>query len=132
MYSYTIAQGQLAHQQNYTGITLGTTLREPVGVVCIGKGANADDYGIAIGQNSKAGKNAAAFGENVKAEDNHLVIGKWDLTDVAETNVSERLNKLEELVEKQQELLNALWYHPGMPGALEAEQSFVEHTSQSF
>ena len=100
-------------------IVIGNPSQLPIHNICIGIGANADDFGIAIGCNAKAGKHAAAFGDSVIAPDNHLVIGKWDLTDVAE-----RLNALEELVEKQHELLNALWYHPGMPGAIEAEDSF--------
>jgi hypothetical protein len=97
--------------------------------ICIGFGSQADDYGIAIGKNARSGKNAAAFGENVKAADNHLVIGQWDLTDIANgtNDLHERVIKLESLVKKQQELLTALWYHPGMPGSIEAQALFDQH-----
>ena len=103
----------------------GSIKQHPTLAICIGQGAIADDNGIAIGQYAKAGKHAAAFGSNVDAPDHNLVIGKWNLTDVGE-----RLNALEELVEKQRELLEALWYHPGMPGALEAEKSFNQNINK--
>lgn len=48
-----------------------------------------------------------------------VMIGDIDLRKLVD-----RVETLESLVEKQSELINAMWYHPGMPGADEIEEKF--------
>jgi len=115
---------------NFVGIGFGHEPRnfdDRHSAIAIGFGADADAEGVAIGQNARAGKRAVALGANVVAPDDRLIILRWDLTDVGA-----RLDQLEQMVSAQQkiiadqqEMLEALWYHPGMPGAVEAESSFV-------
>lgn len=115
------------------GIGLGQpNIEERVGAIAIGNGADAASHGIAIGEGARAGRRAVALGSHVTAPDGRLVILEWDLTDVGA-----RLDELEKtvaaqqkIIEKQEEMILALWYYPGMPGAVEAESSFVIHRSR--
>lgn len=75
---------------------------------------------IAIGEGARAGKNAVAIGHGVEAPDGRFVVLNQDLTDV-----NSRLEALEKTVAAQQKIIEALWYHPGMPGAEGAEASFT-------
>lgn len=113
---------------NYTAIGF----EHIIDTITIGFDAHADSHGIAIGQHSRAGKRAAAFGNNIVAPDGRLVILGWDLTDIGP-----RLEALEQtvaaqqkVIAKQQEMIQALWYFPGMPGAEEAKKSYFINRDQ--
>lgn len=80
---------------------------------------------VALGRGARAGTNAVAIG-NCTAPDGRFVVLGEDYTDV-----NKRLKKLEwmvkeqtKLIEEQQEMLNAVWYHPGMPGFGEAKEQW--------
>lgn len=99
-------------------ILIGET-ETPKRSICIGYGADAQDGAIAIGTNTKA----------KKAE---IIIGDINLREL-----QARLEQLEELAEKQNRIIEKqndfiwkIWYHPGMPGAQEAEAQFDEDRSQ--
>lgn len=111
---------------------VGETLEHPRGAVALGFGANADFGGIAIGQNARAGKNGAAFGEGVVAPDGRFMVLNWDLTDVGPrlTELERLVAMQQNLIEEQRGMLETLWYHPGMPGAAEAQISFMQNAQK--
>lgn len=84
-----------------------------------------DNAVIEIGHNTLIGycpsySPVIEIGDN-KKEYSHIKLGKIDLLDICK-----RLEKLEEENDKLREKLNALWYAPGNPGFVEAEQNFHE------
>lgn len=77
---------------------------------------------------ANAERKSIAIGLHTKAEQGRIVIGNWDATDAGE-----RIEALEKIVKEQGEtinklveLVNELYYFPGMPGAIEAENLFKE------
>lgn len=50
--------------------------------------------------------------------------GPVNISNIDLRKLVERVETLESLVEQQSELINAMWYHPGMPGADEIEEKF--------
>lgn len=95
-------------------------------MVVIGFESVAQLGGVAIGNNAHAGVNAVALGTNSKAPDGHVVILNIDFT-----NIASRLEQLENIIAEQQEMIQALWYHPGMPGAVDAASSFAINRDRS-
>ena len=67
--------------------------------------------GIAIGETAQDKSEWTNPGE--------IVIGHLNLTDL-----EAKVEKLEEIVKQQAEMLNTLWYHPGMPGYSEAHKQY--------
>lgn len=77
---------------------------------------------VAIGTYAMAEENAVAIGSNVSAAKNTVVISNINITELLN-----RVEKLEETIVKQQETIDALWYHPGMPGYEEAKEKFSKN-----
>lgn len=90
------------------------------GSTALGSRAHAGKRACAFGTGSRAGDDAIAIGVNIVAEDNEVVIGRVNVT-----KLLDRLEQLETQVEKQNELIEALWYYPGMPGSQEAAESYA-------
>ena len=83
--------------------------------------------------------NSIIIGNEIKAKSDQIIIGDekytYDKITIGNVNISEleeRIMDLENLVEKQNELIMAMYYHPGMPGFKEAYDQFKSHSqSQS-
>jgi hypothetical protein len=88
----------------------------------IGEGARAETNATAIGVSAVALEGGIAIGNGVVAGPNELVIGVWRIT-----KLFERIDELERRVVEQDEMLKALWFHPGMPGYEEGRSAFEEH-----
>lgn len=93
---------------------------------------------IAIGQNANAiGDNSIAIGTSCSATEDHeihigtdsstkVIIGRYNVAEMFETiaELRQEVTELKNLVERQAEIIDALWYHPGMPGANAAKESY--------
>ena len=80
-------------------------------------------------------KNSIIIGNEIKAKSDQIIIGDdkhiYDKITIGNVNISkleERIMDLENLVEKQNELIMAMYYHPGMPGFKEAYDQFKSHS----
>ena len=94
------------------------------GTLSLGQGSD----NIVIGSKSDCkGSNSIVIGTNVIGNDNSIAIGNTQnqvtIGTINVTSLLERvdsleklINKLEKVVKDQQETIEALWYHPGMPG----------------
>lgn len=95
-------------------------------------------HGNVFGDNNIAiGYNAIAIGRSVKYEESHDIeignvkatkirIGPVDLIELQDNvkHLTETVKILQEENEKMREIINQLWYAPGMPGASEAREMF--------
>lgn len=93
--------------------------------VSIGKDCHVESFSVAVGCRARAGKRACAIGTDVVAGDDEIVIGKCNFT-----RMMERLDALEQRVAEQDELIEAIWYHPGMPGFTEAKETFDDDSKK--
>jgi hypothetical protein len=101
---------------------------------------NYGDDSISIGRNVHVNSaNCIAIGANIKTEKpNEIQIGSRDMTDndiyLSNVNIREmqsRIEQLEEIVEKQNKLIEAMWYAPGMPGYDEGKQMWANDTGEN-
>jgi YadA head domain repeat (2 copies) len=93
--------------------------------VCLNKASEFNNC-VAIGLNAiSSGKRSIAIGYQANAtEDDQIMLG--------DVNIREMRNEIEDLkaiVKEQQEMLIALWHHPGMPGYQEAKDQYENYIS---
>lgn len=85
-------------------ISIGELVSRPKHQVAMGYNASPEgDYGIQIG--------------TPDITDNNIFISNLDIR-----KMDKRIQELEDIVEKQNEMIEALWYAPGMPGYQEGKE----------
>ena len=99
---------------NDSGITIGYSSSSISNAITIGYNATAlGNRGIAIGHKA------------ISKNDDQVIIGNIDLNEL-----EKRVSQLEQIVKDQEEIINALWYHPGMPGSIEAKDDYNDNIQQ--
>lgn len=76
------------------------------------------DDNISIGESSHMPWHGVSSGDTV--------VGKINLTELCKENkeLQARVDHLQTMVEKQQDMILKLWFSPGMPGMIESKDSF--------
>lgn len=100
------------YQQNC--ISIGSSA-VATGTYCVSMGS-----GVAIGN---------SYGWTPKGD---TIIGEINLTKLKcqVEKLEEQLQRAEQLIEKQNDMLLKLWYHPNMPGYDEASDNFNKHIGE--
>lgn len=116
---------------NYTVCT-GSTYSRTISpyATSIGCGTRTSSNTVAIGSGASAtSSHSIAIGADVRTSDAYGIAigtntdqGTIMLNDVNIRNLKKKVDELEEIVKKQSELINALWFAPGMPGYAEGKE----------
>lgn len=85
--------------------------------------------GYAIGHNAQAhGVHNIAIGTTAWVDEKQKRI---EVLEKSNIELFERIGALEDCIQKQQQMIQDMWYAPGMPGYDEAKTKFNEDASQS-
>lgn len=109
--SYCVAIGNATHNPRLTSIAIGGSAR-----------VMADEC-IAIGQNAIAQNKADIQIGSKEITENQIWINNVNIREM-----QSRIDQLEEIVEKQNKLIEAMWYAPGMPGYQEGKEMWDTDT----
>lgn len=112
--SYSVAIGNQTHNPRLTSIAIGGSAR-----------VMADEC-IAIGQNAIAQNKADIQIGSKEITENQIWINNVNIREM-----QSRIDQLEEIVEKQNKLIEAMWYAPGMPGYQEGKEMWDTDTSRN-